>query len=316
MKAITIYDTSISTRNVGDEIIMDSVNKELSRIFYKRQIFRVPTHNYLTLGSYKCLRESEMSIVGGSNLLSSNMPFYQQWNVTPLDLLFSGEVILLGVGWWQYQKSPNIYTKFILNKMLSKKFIHSVRDGYTEKQLNNIGIKNVINTSCPTMWGLTKEHCENIPPNKSNNVIFTLTDYNQSPDSDFEILKILDSEYDKVGVWLQGSKDYEYLKSLNADHLVDEIIPARLASFDEAISAADTEYVGTRLHAGIRSLQLKKRSLVLAVDNRGIEKKRDYNLHVINREDMSGLRLMISKKRKTELNIDFNRIDKWRSQFY
>ena len=43
-----------------------------------------------------------------------------------------------------------------------KKYIHSVRDSFSEQMLNSMGITNVINTGCPTMWGITKELCQDI----------------------------------------------------------------------------------------------------------------------------------------------------------
>ena len=75
-----------------------------------------------------------------------------------------------------------IYTlDFLLKILLSKTYLHSVRDEYTKDMLERIGIKNVINTGCPTMWSLTEEHCKQIPIKKSNSVVFTITDYNKKP---------------------------------------------------------------------------------------------------------------------------------------
>lgn len=314
-RAITIWDTSIATRNVGDEIIMDAVNLQTAKIAPTSQIFRVPTHNYLTIGSYKCLRESEFSIVGGSNLLSSNMPFYQQWNLLPFELLFSKDIVLLGVGWWQYQKNPNWYTRLLLQKALSAKFLHSARDSYTVARLKSIGIKNAINTGCPTTWALTPEHCASISEEKSSNVIYTLTDYARNADADLKTLKILRQNYSKVKIWLQGSRDYEYLQSLGADGFYDELIPPQLNAYDIALAEKDCEYVGTRLHAGIRALQQMKRSLVIAVDNRAIEKSKDMGLHVIKRSELEHLQELINCKRATNLRIPFDKIDEWKNQF-
>ena len=314
MKNITIFDTSISTRNVGDEIIMQSVNNVVTEIFNDSQIFHIPTHNYLTLDSLKCLRESHHSIVGGTNLLSSNMPFYQQWKVLPHDLLFLRSNILLGVGWWQYQQKPNLYTKLMLKKLLAKG-IHSVRDSFTQEMLANIGIENVINTSCPTMWGLSPDHCKKIPKQKSKSVIYTLTDYNKNATKDKDALQLLRNEYENVYLWLQGSKDYKYLVEENLGQYVDEIIPPQLSSFDNFLERGDIEYIGTRLHAGIRALQKGCRSLILAVDNRAKEKKKDYSIHVVEREDLTEISNNIHNSRETLLNIDFNKINDWKAQF-
>jgi polysaccharide pyruvyl transferase WcaK-like protein len=242
------------------------------------------------------------------------MPFYQQWNIAPWDVLFIKEAILMGVGWWQYQNKVNFYTRKFLNIALSKKYSHSVRDSYTEEKLKKIGMMNIINTGCPTMWGLNTEHCKKIPHKKSNSVIFTLTDYSKNPEVDAEIVRVLKNNYENIYLWLQGSKDYRYLKELGVEHLFDKLIPPVLSAYDEALQI-DCDYVGTRLHAGIRAIQMGRRALVLAVDNRGVEKGRDFGLPVLPREKYSLLAGYINDSFPTMIKINQNNIDDWIGQF-
>ena len=56
--------------------------------------------------------------------------------------------------------------------------------------LNDSGIRDIINTSCPSVWDLTQEHLASIPSKKADNVLFTLTDYNKSFENDKNLLKI------------------------------------------------------------------------------------------------------------------------------
>ena len=192
---ITIMDTSICSANVGDYIIMDSVRHELNKLFPMYQKIAVPTQEKIHYTSYQRIEGSEYAFVGGTNLLSSNMNKYNQWKINLKDTLFLKDTILMGVGWWQYQEKPNKYTKYLFNKVLNKTVMHSVRDSYTEKQLKSIGISNVINTACPTMWTLTQEHCKLIPSKKANSVIFTLTDYNVSRELDQALIDVLIKNY-------------------------------------------------------------------------------------------------------------------------
>lgn len=316
MRNLTVFDTSVATRNVGDEIIMESVYKHLLSTPGWGQVFKIPTHNYLTVDSWKCLRESDISFVGGTNLLSSNMPLYNQWKIAPWDLFFLNDVVLMGVGWWQYQKSENFYTKSFLRRILSSKYQHSVRDSYTKSKLNGLGVSNVVNTGCPTMWSLTSEHCARIPVSKADSVVYTLTDYNMDRESDEAALRLLRESYGCVALWLQGSKDYSYYLRSGFDKYVDILIPPRLDAYDELLESGDFEYVGTRLHAGVRALQKGCRSLILAVDNRAIEKQKDYSIHVIPRADIDKLSALLIEDRATELRIDFSCIDEWKSQFF
>ena len=60
--------------------------------------------------------------------------------------------------------------------------------------LDSMGIK-AINTGCPTTWTLTPEHCCEIPIKKADNVVFTLTDYNQDTKNDPLLIELLLDNY-------------------------------------------------------------------------------------------------------------------------
>ena len=112
MKKITIFDTSVSSENVGDFIIMDSVNRELKEVFKNDMFFYSLTHDGVSKATYRLNSISDYSIIGGTNLLSSNMNNYNQWKINLLDSFYLKNIILMGVGWWQYQKKL-IYTRNI-----------------------------------------------------------------------------------------------------------------------------------------------------------------------------------------------------------
>jgi polysaccharide pyruvyl transferase WcaK-like protein len=314
MKKIVLYDPSVSSLNMGDHIISDGVKNQLHKLLNKSFIVEISTHlpvsNYLNF-----IDGVDYKFVCGSNLLRGKMNRrFRQWDINILKANMIGPVILIGVGWWQYGDEPNLYTKLLYKKVLSSGFIHSVRDSYTEKQLKRIGINNVINTSCPTMWNLTKEHCKNIPLKKAENVICTITDYNRDVEKDKIMLNILCENYKNVFLWLQGYNDYEYFKELNLKYNKIKLIPPSLKEYDSILND-DIDYIGTRLHAGIRALQKYKRSIIIAIDNRAIEKQKDFNITCISRHDISKLQEKINSTFITEINIPVENINKWKSQF-
>jgi hypothetical protein len=185
--------------------------------------------------------------------------------------------------------------------------------------LRNAGILNVVNTGCPTMWGLSIEHCQSIPSIKSRNVVFTLTDYCRSPKDDLQLIKLLKYSYEKVFFWIQGTGDLSYLSSLwGAQPQIDfHILNPNLNSFDELLRSSDSlDYVGTRLHAGIRSLQMKRRSIIIGVDNRAIEKRRDFGIEVVDRGDFDRLKVLINEPFSTKINLKNENIAHWKSQFF
>lgn len=316
MKKVTILDTSVATLNLGDEIIVDSVSKQLNDIFKEDIFFKVSTHEKLGSFSSKIIKQSDYSFVAGTNLLNSNYSLIRnnQWNLRLLDSFRYDNFILVGVGWGGYQGSVSPISKFMYRNVLDSEYIHSVRDNYTKEKLESIGIKNIVNTSCATMWDLTPELCSEIPTKKASNVVFTLTDYNKDIKKDQKLIDILRSNYTNVYYWAQGSNDYKYAMSLDISDV--EIIPPKLSAYDELLdSDIELDYIGTRLHGGIRAMQKGRRSIIIGIDNRAIEKRKDFNLNVINRDDINSLESYINGKIITELTIDFDVINKWKEQF-
>lgn len=316
MKRITIFDTSIASENIGDFIIMDSVNRELRELFSKDMLFYSLTHDKISQATYRLNKISDYSFVGGTNLLSSNMNSYNQWKINLIDSVFLKNIVLMGVGWWQYQKRPNLYTRILLKRVLNKNILHSVRDSHTEMMLRSIGINNVINTGCMTMWKLTAEHCSKIPHSKSENVIFTLTDYNKDIEIDQKLIDILVKNYKKVYFWPQGSGDLKYLNTMKNINNI-EILGGNLFSYDELLDdvSIDLDFIGTRLHAGIRALQKSRRTIILGIDNRAEEKSKDFNLKVLSRRDIIQLEDILQNDFSTDIKIHEENIIKWERQF-
>lgn len=315
MKNISLLNPTIATSNIGDHIILESIKNELKEMFPNDFFIDLPTQERIHSTSWKIIKKSDLSFVCGTNLLSSNMNSYNQWKINLLDSLFLKKAILLGVGWWQYQKKPNFYTKFLLKRVLHSKVLHSVRDNYTQKKLESIGITNVVNTACPTMWSLTEIHCKKIPKGKGKNVVCTITDYNIDKKKDLLLFKTLVENYENVYLWLQGSQDYNFYKE-NLSHDDIKIIPPNLDAYNNFLkNTEDLDYVGTRLHAGIKAMQYFKRSIIIAIDNRSIEMSKDVNLVIFPRENISNLSTILNSSFETKIKLPEEKIKKWKDQF-
>ena len=314
-KKIVLYNPAISSLNMGDHIIFDSVYRQLEELLNGAFLVEISTH--LPVSRYlRHTKDFDYKFVCGSNLLRGKMnSLFRQWDINIFTAKNVGPCVLVGVGWWQYGDDPNFYTKKLYKRVLSPDLYHSVRDSYTEMQLKKMGFDNVINTACPTMWSLTKEHCLEIPKFKSKDVVCTITDYNRDYSRDKKMLDILCDNYQNVYLWLQGVWDYKYFKDLNYkknDKI--KLVPPNLKSYD-SILEKNVDYVGTRLHAGIRALQKKKRTIIIAIDNRAIEKQKDFNLKCISRNDIENLPELINSSFSTEIRIPIDKIKKWKSQF-
>ncbi|HEK0791921.1 TPA: polysaccharide pyruvyl transferase family protein [Proteus mirabilis] len=314
INSIALYDPSIATSNVGDEIISESVKNALTDIFNYSQIITFPTHSRRSLNIIKKANSCDLSFVGGSNLLSPKMLRYQQFKLSIYDFIKTKNLITLGVGWQYYQDKIDFLAQYFYRNNLSKDYILSVRDDYTMERLNSIGIKNIINTGCPTMWKLTEEHCKKIEQHKKQNVIFTLTDYSQNYELDRKLIEILKRNYKNIYFWPQGLKDMEYLSNLTNLNNIN-IVPPRLKNYNDFLLNNECDYIGTRLHGGIKALQNFHRTFIIGIDNRANEKQKDFNLLVLKRKDINQLDDLINQNHEMKITIKNENINKFKSQF-
>lgn len=315
MKNFILFNPGQSSLNLGDEIIEDSCKKVIKEKFGEQQYISISTHLPISNSYLRYIDNPEFKFVLGSNLLMSNMcGRFRQWDIKIWNRKVLKNTVLLGVGWHQYSRKANLYTKILYNSILSKTHMHSVRDEYTKKMLEAIGIKNVINTGCPTIWGLSKDVCKQIPKGKAKNVVFTLTDYNKDFENDKKLIQILEKNYENVYFWPQGRGDFKYLDDLKVQKNINVITPS-LKSYDNMLETQNMDFVGTRLHGGIRAMQKGHRSIIIAIDNRAIEMSRDYNIPILERNNVEDLEDMINSRFETKIQIPEDNIKKWKEQF-
>ena len=129
------------------------------------------------------------------------------------------------------------------------------------------------------------------------------------------MLDVLLDSYEKVYLWLQGKDDLAYIRELGYEGKLI-LVPSTLADYDTVLEQSDLDYVGTRLHAGIRALSKGHRSQIISIDNRAECISADTGLPILKREDV---RLMLKERlsRNFETNITLPRenIIRWKGQF-
>jgi polysaccharide pyruvyl transferase WcaK-like protein len=309
-----ILNPSIGTANLGDLIIYESVYSKLRNIYPEDLFTDFPTQLFTSHDAMSLMNERDLLFVSGTNLLSSNLERIFQWKIHfGHKRLLKNKVVLMGCGWWQYQNEINKYTAGIYESILSKDVLHSVRDEYTANKLRRVGINNVVNTSCPTLWSLSPQKCRQIPISKADEVVTTLTFYHKNIEFDKTMLRILSEKYSKVYLWIQGMNDFHYYNEMNENFENIEFISPSIEAYNDLLAKGNIDYIGTRLHAGVRALQNNIRTLILAVDNRAIEIGKDVNLNVIKRENVNDMISFINSDYVTDIKLPQNNIDKWMS---
>lgn len=315
-RTITLLDTAIASTNLGDHIIMEAVRRELADVLSDQLVFTVVSHEWMGAESRRLIRRSDWVISGGTNLLSSRMWFRPIWKLTPVDALSDLNVVLMGAGWYQYQHAPDPYSRWLLRRVLSRRCLHSVRESYALKRLASIGITNAVNTGCPSIWELTPEHCARLPRQKAaESVLTAVNSYPRlkDPAADRRLLELLRRHYRTIHLWIQTDTDYEYARSLDGNL---RFINPSVAALDAVLAREpDLDYVGNRLHAGIRALQKGHRAIIVEIDNRAREMGRDFGIPTVQRTDFDRLEHMIQGPLEISVRPPQNDIALWKRQF-
>lgn len=314
MDTIAIVDTSICTDNLGDEIIMDAVNSVVAELFPDAYAFRVPSHEALSDRTRKFIRQANWCFIGGTNLLSSNITPHGLWRLDQAgaNAYGSTRTVCLGTGWNDYMAAATPLARNLLQTSLFRDVTHSARDSYTQKHLEQIG-RTAISTSCPTTWNLTPEHCSTLPTTRSNAVIFTLSAWRPDVEADRAFVETLRRHYKTVWFFPQMQDDYAYFQKFGWTDI--KVVAATTQAYTHFLENEDVDFVGTRLHGGIRALQKGRRALILAIDNRAAEINRDTGLPVLQRNNQAGIAAWLEREEPIMLNLPQGAIQRWKDQF-
>lgn len=313
-----LLDTGMNSGNSGDDIIMHYAMHQMQNLIELDQATHIPTHgrNEWTDTSIRYCPK----IVCGTNAISTKPNSYNPIALPANPELYRQSILLLAAGLRDVDNGERLegYSAELLHYLLidDVKYLHSVRDSNTEKALKGIGINNVINTSCVTMWDLTPDFCKKINRVKQQDVLTTITDYCFNPELDKYMIDMLKRHYRNVYIWIQGAEDEKKLSTILDIHSV-KLIEGRLPALDQFIkSHHNIDYFGTRLHCGVFCLNHGIRTMIVGVDNRAKDIKLDTNLPVVQRTELPDkMERLISDERETVLHIPFDNINKWKSQF-
>ncbi|MEO8302729.1 MAG: polysaccharide pyruvyl transferase family protein [Betaproteobacteria bacterium] len=310
LRRVVLLDTSVASTNLGDEIIMQDVRAELEQPFAGAFVIPIATHVALDRIGRALARSADVVVAGGTNLISSHMWLRPLWPLKLADAFAGLRVILMGVGWYQFQGTPDPYTRWLLRRVLHPSALHSVRDGYTARMLGSIGITNVVNTGCPTLWRLSPELCAGLPRQKAASVVTTLNTYMPDPDADRRLIELLRSRYARIYAWVQTAEDHVYLRSFGDDIV---IIEPSLKAYDDLLASTQSlDYIGNRLHGGIRALRRGRRAIIVEIDNRAQEMGRDFHLPTVARTDFERLAAMIDSSLEIAVRPPLGAIARWK----
>lgn len=90
IKKIILFNTAISSLNVGDYIIMQSCNKVLKKLHKQDFFVEIPTHTYLNFLNMSLIKKNKYMYICGTNLLQPFHPLSirNQWKIGILFLIY------------------------------------------------------------------------------------------------------------------------------------------------------------------------------------------------------------------------------------
>lgn len=123
------FDTAIGTSNIGDIVILESLETQLEELLKQCFVVRYATHlknfNFLTYLRLRAKRryadECDYKFIMGTNLLSYDIfNTRRQWQIGLLTWPLYKNVIVAGVGTTQGRRRLTAYSKWIYKRILSK----------------------------------------------------------------------------------------------------------------------------------------------------------------------------------------------------
>ena len=309
--------------NLGDVVIFRAIARCLELLFPGEEICRISSHQPLEESHYESIKAGRILFLGGSNLLSSDVLAYNQWNFTAQQSDYDSprfkNGMLFGIGWWQYQEPPTPFTSDFYRRILTGGGLHSVRDNYTADRLRAAGLSNVVSTGCPSMWSL-----DGIASDRTSawteECLVTITDYYPCPREDEQFLRlVLDHFRGTVFLFPQGTGDLNYIQTLpvfRKESRRFHILDHSLEKLETFLDTHRVNYVGTRLHGGIAALNNGVPTLILAVDNRAAEMSRSFGLPVVERGNKPAIKAWLRGMRKfPPIAVPKGEILRWCGQF-
>ena len=128
MEQILLFDTSLGTKNQGDYVIKEAIDREMSYLFRDNVVLRVPTHYPVGRG-YQVLfgdigqsvANSEIKFLCGTNIFKYNIcrP-NRDWNIGVIDQRLYRSSISLGCGVEMNAAKMTHLSKALYRGILSK----------------------------------------------------------------------------------------------------------------------------------------------------------------------------------------------------
>ena len=309
-----LLDTSIASDNIGDEIIMEAVRRETRRLAPHAYWTTSSTHDGLGPFGRGQVERADWVILGGTNGLYSRFQGegMVSWTLRGEELsLLKGKLVLWGVGAQGRGESLDPRQGNLLGSLLADAVPHGVRDRSAQLLLEKLG-KNSTWVGCPTLW--TQAGREIGSPERPGTVCLALTAHRPNRLKDRELLGQLRRVYHRFCFWPQQPRDLDYFRALMGPEEAKavEVLPPNLEALDEFLRTTDADYVGTRVHGGIRAIAHGRWSVLLGIDHRAEEVGGSVGIPVLPREAVGELGNLLARHEPYRIELPAEALQRFR----
>lgn len=253
--------------NIGDGFIMDSSIK----LIQKKPEFIFSSRALLENKDIEKINTTKSLIVMGSNTLKDNYEITPNFNLEVLNKI-KVPVILMGIGHHGVEKKTknglDTNSKSLLEEITSRFPFVSARCNFSYDYLKRSGIKNqnILNTSCPVIYGV--DGVNKKFSNSNQEIVVTITDriFVDKQIILFHFVKEKFKDHNLIASFHQNYNNNEldkYLKNLGFEVFKSE----KYEDFIELYKNTDF-HIGNRVHAHLKCLSLGVKSFLTPFDLR------------------------------------------------
>ena len=268
--------------NIGDGFIMDSSIK----LIEKKPEFIFSSRVSLTNKDIEKINTTKLLIVMEANTLKDNYEITPNFNLEVLNKI-KIPIILMGIGHYGVESLTNNgldADSFNLVKEITNRFTYiSARCNFSYDYLKKSGIddQNILNTSCPVIYGVDEVNKKF--SNSNQKIVVTITDRIHI-DKQIGLFHFVKENFNNSNLIASFHQNYnnneldKYLKNLGFGIFKSE----KYEDFIELYKDTDL-HIGNRVHAHLKCLSLGVRSFLTPFDLRQLYFSKSLNFPLINK---------------------------------
>ncbi|MFT4637697.1 MAG: polysaccharide pyruvyl transferase WcaK-like protein [Verrucomicrobiales bacterium] len=212
--ALAFINPRLSTRNVGDHFIEDSVKRILT--YDPEHSIDVDPRKPISAESIDAINQRQAAVIVGTNLWYRDVLHEGRWMFSMDDLRkIKVPIIPLGVGTTRHRGEDNAFTAESLEIL---RWLHdhceqaSARDPRTLEALEEAGFTNARMTGCPTLYRSLMSEWNLVAPKDSKRLVLTVRKGHRK--NIRRLCKMLEASGWEILVAAQQEKDNYFRKSI------------------------------------------------------------------------------------------------------